>query len=425
MPDFISLPIDINNLPAGTVFNNFGYAELAGVFNGSFDNDNFNRDGAGPNAGQRMLIPSAQISISGSKIRVHMRAPAVGTLTVKEVWVGHQGVGNAWNFDGTQVCLQFSSVAGFTISNGATLISDEVDYPIDASKNLVVSFGLGSPAATPVNDTNATGLSLYSKANSSSEAGDTAPTGYNLTSNRIDIVFEVSVEQFPTGSPAVPTLATDSGGTFDLDKLFIYSDTFAINTDIIVEQFRGGGVIRTFSLNTTPNAFGGFPIDALLSGTALPTATTIDIDAGDLFKSQLASDGTEERGSTGLFIEGTFATPSDPALESDVRSGVVYNNGTLTGTAAIPAKADTRSGTPVDDGVGTLAVVPADDTRFGVPTDDTVGNYVPADEDNHALGDSYGSDGTEFTGTKALTPFQLPVDVVLEDSEIILFEGSE
>ena len=115
---------------------------------------------------------------------------------------------------------------------------------------------------------------------------------------------------------------------------------------------------------------------------------------------------------------------SQAAIE-DVRNGTIYNDGALTGTAFIPAKADTRSGTPVDDGVGTLAVAPPSDVRLNVATDDTVGNYVPAIEANHALGDSYGSLGTEFTGTKALTPFKLPVEVILEDSEIILFEGSE
>lgn len=68
-----------------------------------------------------------------------------------------------------------------------------------------------------------------------------------------------------------------------------------------------------------------------------------------------------------------------------------------------------------------------DDVRSGVVynTQTREGNYVPADEDRHALGDSYGSNGTEFTGTKALTPFNLPVDVILEDSEILIFEGCE
>ena len=109
----------------------------------------------------------------------------------------------------------------------------------------------------------------------------------------------------------------------------------------------------------------------------------------------------------------------------DVRNGTIYNDGALTGTAFIPAKPDTRKDTPVDDGVGTLAVASANDVRENVPTDDTVGNYVPAVEANHALGDSYGSNGTEFTGTKALTPFKLPVEVIIEDEEILVFEGAE
>ena len=115
----------------------------------------------------------------------------------------------------------------------------------------------------------------------------------------------------------------------------------------------------------------------------------------------------------------------DNAAISDVRFDVDYAETTLTGTAFIPAKADTRKDTPVDDGVGTLAVASASDVRLNVPTDDTVGDYVPADEDSHLLGDSYGSLGTEFTGTKALTSFQLPVDVILEDSEILVFEGCD
>lgn len=90
---------------------------------------------------------------------------------------------------------------------------------------------------------------------------------------------------------------------------------------------------------------------------------------------------------------------SQAAIE-DVRLGTIYNDGTLTGTAAIPAKPDTRKDTPVDDGVGTLAVVPANDTRFGVPTDDTVGNYIPADPSKYDIDEQYGSLGTEFTGTR-------------------------
>ena len=118
-------------------------------------------------------------------------------------------------------------------------------------------------------------------------------------------------------------------------------------------------------------------------------------------------------------------TKPDPPAESDVRFGTIYEGGSRTGSAHITTEPDPREGVLVDATVGTLAVAPANDVRLNVPTDDTVGNYVPADEDNHLLGDSYGSLGTEFTGTKALTSFQLPVDVILEDSEILIFEGCD
>lgn len=141
---------------------------------------------------------------------------------------------------------------------------------------------------------------------------------------------------------------------------------------------------------------------------------------------QLNSDGTQESAAGRPRIKNfTPGVVCDYPAITDVRLNVDYDSGVLTGTAAIPGAGDVRLGVPTDATIGTLAVVPASDTRLGVPTDATVGDYVPADEDRHALGDSYGSLGTEFTGTKALTPFELPVEVILEDSEILILEGCE
>ena len=115
----------------------------------------------------------------------------------------------------------------------------------------------------------------------------------------------------------------------------------------------------------------------------------------------------------------------DFPVEANVRLGIGYDSGNLTGSASIPGASDVRDGVPTDATTGTAAIPGADDVRLNVPTDDTVGNYVPAIEANHALGDSYGSNNTEFTGTKALTPFKLPVEVIIEDEEILVFEGAE
>ena len=96
----------------------------------------------------------------------------------------------------------------------------------------------------------------------------------------------------------------------------------------------------------------------------------------------------------------------DNADEGDVRLGTDYAEATLTGTAAIPLPVDVRS---------------------GVPTDDTVGNYVPADVAVVLDGEQFGSLGTEFTGTLVPTQasYELPQAVIIEDEEIIIFEGCE
>lgn len=140
------------------------------------------------------------------------------------------------------------------------------------------------------------------------------------------------------------------------------------------------------------------------------------------------SDGDQRTSSRSFAsVSGAFPDPvaCDLPAISDVRFLTVYDNGNKTGSAHMVGASDTRLGVLTDDTVGTLAVAPASDVRENVPTDDTVGNYVPADEDNHALGDSYGANGNEFTGTKALTPYNLPVEVIREDSEILVYEGSE
>lgn len=117
----------------------------------------------------------------------------------------------------------------------------------------------------------------------------------------------------------------------------------------------------------------------------------------------------------------------DYPAAANVRLGTDYAETTLTGTLDLPGVSDVRDGTVFDNATqaGTAAIPGANDVREAIPTDDTVGNYVPADEDKHLLGDSYGSLGTEFTGTKALTSFQTPTEVILEDDEIIIFEGCD
>jgi hypothetical protein len=80
-----------------------------------------------------------------------------------------------------------------------------------------------------------------------------------------------------------------------------------------------------------------------------------------------------------------YTADCDPPSEDDVRSGVSYNRGALTG------------------------------------------NYVPANPTLYQKDEQYGSNGTEFTGTRdfsgTLAVYQLPREVVLVDGPIIVIKG--
>lgn len=257
----------------------------------------------------------------------------------------------------------------------------------------------------------------------------------------INSSFGIHIEDMrglPTSSPVAtsPQMAIDQN-TFDA--------VVAILFQLILE----GSASILFQYNLSDGGFNGSFLTPAQLLAALVSQPIVDHEDSIQFMAQFNSNGNDDAGillpQTKAEAEGISGGGSQAAI-ADVRLGTTYNDGALTGTLAVPADADVRSGIAVDAGagtagipgaedvrvgvdtdatVGTAAIPIADNVRLNVPTDDTVGNYVPANEDRHALGDSYGSNGTEFTGTKALTSFQLPVDVILEDEENLVFEGCE
>lgn len=195
--------------------------------------------------------------------------------------------------------------------------------------------------------------------------------------------------------------------------------TVGENIDQIpIAENNGAGSSITWDYNVGAGFVTGNTLAQLKTALIGTSPATLDLRAN------LVSDtaGQPSFNYNGQAIASSGAVCDYPT-EADVRLNVDYDSGNLTGSAAIPGASDVRDGVAVDATTGTAAIPGASDVRENVPTDATVGNYVPAIEDNHALGDSYGSFGTEFTGTKALTPFALPVEVILEDSEILVFEG--
>lgn len=159
---------------------------------------------------------------------------------------------------------------------------------------------------------------------------------------------------------------------------------------------------------------------------ALGIITITDAVNSVKFVAQYISDGSQKT-TTRAFatIEFTPTVGGSQADPSDVRFNTVYNDGALTGTAHMVTAPDTREGVLTDDTVGTLAVAGPTNVRRAIPTDDTVGVYDPADPTLYAQNQQYGANGTEFTGSKTVTQFETPVEIILEDPEIIIYEGCD
>lgn len=246
------------------------------------------------------------------------------------------------------------------------------------------------------------------------QAGST-PAVYNLAS--IERWSEAVGLNFSTASPAA------TSPWFAIDQ-----NTLDAVTAILLQLILEGTATIKFQWALNNGAFNGSWLTPAQLLAALNGLTITDHTNSMRLMSQHNSNGTDQ---AAMLLPQTKAEASgvtaacDYPIEANVRLGVDYDSGNLTGSAAIPGASDVRDGVSTDDTVGTAAIPGANDVRLAVPTDDTVGNYVPAEEGNHALGDSYGSFGSEFTGTKALTPYKLPVEVILEDEEILVFEGCE
>lgn len=141
----------------------------------------------------RQLIPASAISVSGSQARVEFWASAgINPLSITAAYIGHQGAGNAWDFDGNQVQLLFDSSASVTVSSGTPEVSDGVTFDLDSSKNLVIAWRIANNGS--LDDTQreqASGWAYYFKL-----AGDpsvTAPTGYTANADKRICIGTVEV----------------------------------------------------------------------------------------------------------------------------------------------------------------------------------------------------------------------------------------
>jgi len=156
----------------------------------------------------RYVIPASGLSQSGGKVRVKLSYRA-GDWAFAKCYIGHQGVGDSYDFDGNQVQLLFSGSAGATVSVGG-LVSDEVTFDLDSTKNLVISFYFSGDTGVPERDDTA-GYELYYK--SGDDAVTTDATGYSPSSQNGKRHFIEKIEVEETGGTVI---AEPLSGTLSL-----------------------------------------------------------------------------------------------------------------------------------------------------------------------------------------------------------------
>ena len=132
-------------------------------------------------------------SASAGKTRITMINTA-GALSIDACYIGHQGAGDAYDFDSTPVQIKVGGAGSFSIGTTDTL-SDEAVFSLDETKAVVIAFAINAGASgnnrylTPSG-----GLAAYEKSGAS-DAATVDATGYSAAANGLVFVNKIEVYQ--------------------------------------------------------------------------------------------------------------------------------------------------------------------------------------------------------------------------------------
>ncbi|MEQ9347748.1 MAG: hypothetical protein RIG26_15010 [Thalassospira sp.] len=186
----------------------------------------------------RQKIAAAQISGSGSNIKIKFAADTTRSFNIDKCYIGHAAAsGNAWDFDGNQVQVTFSTgSAGFTLTSGQTITSDEIAFSLDDSKDLIVAFDWSTGGTLGARGkASQTGWSVYEKNTSGTdESQDSTPAGYSSGSSGVAGVEAVQVESPVLDMVFRPVATTVSAAVQSVLAYFmvIEIDSLTLETDI-------------------------------------------------------------------------------------------------------------------------------------------------------------------------------------------------
>jgi hypothetical protein len=341
---------------------------------------------------------SGNHNITGAYIQAGSANCVTLTGTATSTFAGCRATGSAVN-QSTRAILHNSTgtltldgiiaiggrVAGSTAANGAHAIENQSTGTIAFTNASMITGGIGNYSNGLLNSSTGTitatsstlsggsGIASHSINNSStgtitvasssiSGGGDSAFGINNLLSGTITVVsstitggntsFAYCIENSSTGTITTTNSTVTAGGASN--SLGIRNGgtgTITCTGDITATNAANGLQAR--------NSAGTVKVSGSLTSSANGTAA---IDAIKYLIDPTPTQARFRQAKDGVSTYTDFFTSDNnlnQAAIADVRSGVVYANGTLTGTCAVPAAGSVALGVPVDNTVGTAVITAA------------------------------------------------------------------
>jgi len=201
----------------------------------------------------RQLIPAADISTSGTSIKIRLKSGTTQGLTFTTCRIQEKaGAGNAWDFSTTGVTVLFSGVDGATIASGATATSDATTFTLDETKSYIVSFyvsGSGSFDAVSYRTTQS-GWVAYEKVGSAADASATAPSGFSDSGQDVIGVEAILVNSSSRSEPVTIGSETINAAATNMVTV-TFSDTLSANQDTYTTGYNRTNATRDIVFEVT------------------------------------------------------------------------------------------------------------------------------------------------------------------------------
>lgn len=167
---------------------NIEVPEIFDAFNISLISNDFGWD----NTNIRQHISSVALAQSGTSTRLTLFAGYSDGCAIDSMYIGNPAlVGDPYDFDGGQVQVTVGGLSTFSISAFGSVVTDEIPFAVDATKDLIISCHFTTPGTILVRGGQAN-VTAYAKSGAS-EASVSNVTGYSTFNLLLALVSRIEV----------------------------------------------------------------------------------------------------------------------------------------------------------------------------------------------------------------------------------------